>query len=76
MALWPFDHEYYESDLHVFMAISRRHWLPNFWTHNLTAVAWEIVILGPVAAAVWLARRRRGGGGVARAAGPGRDPLV
>jgi hypothetical protein len=59
MALWPFNHEYYESDLHVFMAISRRYWLPNFWTHNLTAVAWEILILAPVAAVVWLVRRRR-----------------
>ena len=29
MALWPIGREYYESHLHVFMAISRRYWLPH-----------------------------------------------
>lgn len=60
MALWPLTDAYYQSTLYVFDAISRRYWLPNFWTHNLAAVAREIAILAPVAAAVWwLARRRR-----------------
>jgi inner membrane protein len=59
MALWPFNYGYYESDLHVFMAISRRHWLPNFWAHNLTAVAREVAILAPLAVAVWIFRRTR-----------------
>jgi inner membrane protein len=60
MALWPFSREYYESSFHVFMAISRRHWLPGFWAHNLTAVAGEIVILGPILAGVLLVRLRAG----------------
>jgi membrane-bound metal-dependent hydrolase YbcI (DUF457 family) len=62
MALWPLSREFYESNLHVFMAISRRHWLPGFWTHNLTAVAWEILILGPIAALVVGLRKRQEGG--------------
>jgi len=61
MALWPLSREYYESTLHVFMSISRRYWLPDFWTHNLRAVARELAILGPAAALVWFARRRRPG---------------
>ncbi len=48
MALWPFSRDYYESHLHVFMAISRRYWLPEFWTSNLRALARELLILLPV----------------------------
>lgn len=48
MALWPVSREYYESSLHVFMAISRRYWLPEFWTYNLRALARELLILGPL----------------------------
>ncbi len=64
MALWPVSHAYYESPLHVFMAISRRYWLPEFWTYNLRALARELLILVPI---VWLvvgrplAGRREGG---------------
>jgi membrane-bound metal-dependent hydrolase YbcI (DUF457 family) len=55
MALWPLSRDYFEADLHVFMAISRRYWREGFWVQNLAAVAREIVILGPVvAAAVWM----------------------
>jgi len=53
MALWPFSRAYYESPLHVFMAISRRYWLAEFWRQNLAALARELVIVGPIAAAVW-----------------------
>jgi hypothetical protein len=60
MALWPASRDYYESGLHVFMAISRRYWLPGFWTYNLRALARELVILAPVAAAVVFFRRRAG----------------
>jgi inner membrane protein len=59
MALWPFSHAYYESDLHVFMAISRRYY--QGWTfvrHNVLAVAREIAILLPVLALVVVMRRR------------------
>jgi membrane-bound metal-dependent hydrolase YbcI (DUF457 family) len=48
MALWPFSRGYYESPLHVFMAISRRYWLPEFWTYNLRALARELLILVPI----------------------------
>lgn len=59
MALWPFSSVYYESDLHWFMAITRRYWLPNFWTHNLVAVAREVGTLGIVTLAVYWWRRAR-----------------
>jgi inner membrane protein len=58
MALWPFSREYYESSLHLFMAISRRYWLPEFWTHNVLAVARELVILVPVLALLVRLRSR------------------
>jgi hypothetical protein len=58
MALWPFTTGYYQSELYVFEAISRRYWLPNFWTHNGIAVLREIAILGPATALVWWLRQR------------------
>lgn len=60
MALWPFSGAYYESDAHVFMAVSRRYWLEEFWTYNVRVLARELVILGiPAVAAEWFIRRRR-----------------
>lgn len=59
MALWPFSREYYESSLHVFHAISRRYWLPEFWTFNLRAALREVAILGPIVALSGYARRKR-----------------
>ena len=59
MALWPFSREYYESPVHVFLAISRRYWLTEFWTYNLRALARELAILVPVVVAVGLLRRPR-----------------
>jgi inner membrane protein len=61
MALWPFSRDYYEARLHVFMAISRRYWLPEFWRGNLIALLRELAILLPGLAAVVLLRRRRSG---------------
>jgi inner membrane protein len=59
MALWPLSRDYYESSLHVFMAISRRYWQgAAFWRQNMTALARELLILGPVFAAVAFWRRR------------------
>ena len=58
MALWPASRGYYESPWHVFMAISRRYWLPDFWTLNLHAVAREVAILGPLALLVAWRRTR------------------
>jgi inner membrane protein len=60
MALWPFSTSYYESDAHVFMAVSRRYWLPEFWTYNVTVLARELLILGvPALAIEWLIQRRK-----------------
>jgi membrane-bound metal-dependent hydrolase YbcI (DUF457 family) len=58
MALWPLSSSYYFADAFFFEAISRRYWLDNFVTHNLWAVAREILILGPVLAIVMAVRSR------------------
>jgi membrane-bound metal-dependent hydrolase YbcI (DUF457 family) len=58
MALWPVRRTYYESDVHLFQAISRRYWMPGFWTHNLRAVMWELLILVPPAALALMLQRR------------------
>jgi hypothetical protein len=52
MALWPVSSAFSQSDLHVFHAISRRYWLPSFWTMNLTAAVREIALLAPLVAFV------------------------
>jgi inner membrane protein len=60
MALWPFSHAHYESDLHIFRAISRRYY--QGWTfvdQNVRAMCLELVILMPVLALVIALRRRR-----------------
>ena len=60
MALWPFSRGYYESDAHLFMAVSRRYWLEEFWTYNFRVLARELLILGiPAALIEWQLRRRR-----------------
>ena len=60
MALWPFSHAYYESHLHVFLAISRRYWLPQFWTDNLLALSRELILLVPIVwVVVWRRRKNR-----------------
>lgn len=59
MALWPFTSEYYFSNAFFFEAISRRYWLDNFISHNLKAVATELLYLGIPAAALAIWRRRR-----------------
>jgi len=60
MALWPVTRGYYESDLHVFMAISRRYYQGwAFVRQNLIAVAREVAILLMLLALVGVFRRRR-----------------
>jgi hypothetical protein len=60
MALWPFSGAYYEAGLHLFPAISRRYWLPDFWTDNVRAVGRELTVLAPiVVATAWLRWRKR-----------------
>jgi LexA-binding, inner membrane-associated putative hydrolase len=58
MALWPFTREFYQSPFFVFMAITRRWWLPQFYTWNLVAALREVAILGPIAFVVGALRRR------------------
>ena len=59
MALWPLTSDFYFAHAYVFEAISRRTGLPNFWPHNLYAVATEVLMLAPIAAlAAWLRTRR------------------
>jgi membrane-bound metal-dependent hydrolase YbcI (DUF457 family) len=58
MGLWPFSDRYFESDLHIFMAISRRYWLTGFWMHNVTAIVREMLILGPIAVLILWMRQR------------------
>ena len=58
MALWPLSSDYYFSGAFFFEAISRRYWLDNFISHNLWAVAREILILGPVLVVVTALRLR------------------
>ncbi|MFN2446253.1 MAG: metal-dependent hydrolase [Vicinamibacterales bacterium] len=53
MALWPWSSEYHFADAFLFEAISRRYWLDNFWMHNVWAVGREVLMLGPIAGALW-----------------------
>jgi membrane-bound metal-dependent hydrolase YbcI (DUF457 family) len=55
MALWPFSHAFYVSDLNLFAAADRRYWLPGVWRHNMFTLAREILILGPL---TWLVLTR------------------
>jgi hypothetical protein len=58
MALWPLSSAYLVSGLDVFSGISRRYWLPEFWTLNSRAVLREVAILGPLAVVALWARVR------------------
>lgn len=59
-ALWPFTDTYFQSPLKWFPPVERRYWLPGFWTANLRAIGWEVLVLAPIAAgALWLGRRAR-----------------
>jgi len=61
MALWPISSTFYLSGLDLFPEISRRYWRPSeFIVGNLRSLAWEMVILGPVAAVAWRIRVRTG----------------
>lgn len=59
MALWPLSREYYQSGLHVFMAVSRRVHQPElFWGQNVAALLRELLILVPIVAVIGYLRRR------------------
>ncbi len=59
MALWPFGDTFYVSAYGVFPAVCRQYWLVDCWVDLMQAVAWELLLLGPVAAAAVLFMRRR-----------------
>jgi len=60
MALWPLERAYYSSDLHVFMAISRRYYHGwRFVWQNLVAITRELAILLPLVSLVVMLRQRR-----------------
>lgn len=59
MALWPFSRAHFESDLHIFEAVSRRFRQPElFWPQNTRALLRELFILIPFTLATALLRRR------------------
>jgi inner membrane protein len=58
MVLWPFSREHYMSPVPLMPAITRRYWLPGFWTQNFRALIFELMVLLPVLAGVWWLRRR------------------
>ena len=56
-ALWPFSDAYYISGLDIFRQTARTYiTTPSVIEQNLLAVAQEIAILAPIAAALWLVR--------------------
>ena len=56
-ALWPFSDAYYISGLDIFRQTARTDiTTPSVIEQNLLAVAQEIAILAPIAAALWLVR--------------------
>ena len=60
-ALWPFTDAYFQSELRWFPPVERRYWLPGFWTANLRAIGWEMLVLMPLAAmAMWVRARQTG----------------
>ena len=60
MVLWPISSAFYTSGADLFMEISRRYWKPDeFIAGNLTSIAWELLLLGPIAAVAWWAWVRR-----------------
>ena len=59
MALWPFTHGYYKAAIEIFPPVSRKYWESRFWRYNAHALAVELLVLLPIAAAViWTGRRR------------------
>jgi membrane-bound metal-dependent hydrolase YbcI (DUF457 family) len=57
MALWPISHAWYISELDIFRQTARlRIFTRPVMLVNLKAIAQEIAILAPIAAALWLVR--------------------
>jgi inner membrane protein len=52
MIWWPFSSTFHYAGLTIMLPISRRWWLPGTVSHNLLAALREVVLLGPLVAAV------------------------
>lgn len=60
VALWPFSAAYFIAPWHVFLPISRRIGQPElFWMPNVLALLREAIVLVPIVALVYRARRQR-----------------
>jgi LexA-binding, inner membrane-associated putative hydrolase len=57
MVLWPFSTDHFMVPVPILTPVSRRYWLPNFWSHNLKVVTVELLVFGGLALA---AHRWRG----------------
>ena len=57
--LWPFDRTFYISGWDVFPPVARGRISPQMIAVNAHAALWEVILMGPVAAAAWLYRRSR-----------------
>ena len=60
LALWPFDSGYYKAPWILFLDIGRTLEWATF-RHDVLAVAWEIVLLGPLLLASWRLRAQAEG---------------
>ena len=47
MLLWPYSQEFFLSNISLFEGICREFEQLDCWLHNLTALMWELLILGP-----------------------------
>ena len=59
MALWPASWEYYQASTPFFDSVWRRNETPDFWSHNIKAVAKELLVLVPAAFVGWRFARRQ-----------------
>jgi len=50
MALWPFTDTFYLAPYHIFPAVCRQYWYVACQVDLIQAVAWEMLLLGPIAA--------------------------
>lgn len=48
MALWPLSRDYFKASTSVFDSVWRRNETPDFWPHNIRAIAKEVAILAPL----------------------------
>ena len=59
MAFWPISHQYFLTGLSVFMPIWRYPISARAITHDILAIAREILILGPIVFVTWKLRSRQ-----------------